>query len=89
MFGTPAPVTFHTPPGGDDVSQRTATTLHRLAIQARNRNINGAAAARNWGISRQTWSDLINGRHWPAMTTLAALITALIEPAPGQRNATR
>ena len=89
LFGTSAPVTFHTSRGGDDISQHAAATLHRLAVQARRRGINGAAIARKWGISRQTWSDFITGRHWPAMTTVVALTTELLEPATDQRNATR
>jgi hypothetical protein len=76
-FGSPGPVTFHTPPDGDDASRHVAQGLHALAVALRTANINGAQTARNVNVSRQTFSDLLTGRHWPAMTTVIAAITAL------------
>ena len=76
-FGSPGPVTFHTPPDGDDASRHVAQGLHALAVALRTANINGARTARNVNVSRQTFSDLLTGRHWPAATTVIAAITAL------------
>jgi len=76
-FGSPGPVMFHTPPDGDDASRHVAQGLHALAVALRTANINGARTARNVNVSRQTFSDLLTGRHWPAMTTVIAAITAL------------
>ena len=85
-FGHDPDVTFRTPPGGDDTSRHVAEVIHRLVVSVRRQRINGSQVAARWGMSRQTWSDVLNGRHWPSMTGVAAIVAALTGHAHRNNN---
>jgi hypothetical protein len=77
-FGIDPSARFVMAPWGDDPSLRVARLLHSLVVAWRSKpGLSGAAAARRWGISKQTWSRTILGERWPGETMFIALVTEL------------
>ena len=77
LFGYQKIVRFVTPPGGTETSRQAAEVLHHLAVAALTKRVNGTQVATKWGFSKQAWSDLLNGRHWPSTTLLIAMMHEL------------
>lgn len=77
LFGHDPTATVAIPDGGDERSCAVALAVHQLACRVRAARINGAAVARTWGFSRQTWSDVLLGRRWPGVVVLVAILSAI------------
>jgi hypothetical protein len=79
------------PPGGDEVSARTARIQHQLVVvwNGQTPRPSGAALAREFGFSRQTFSRCRLGQQWAGQTVLCAVIDALqqLAGAPGRMAA--
>lgn len=87
-FGQPVAVEWSVPPGGDLVSLRVARTQHRLVVSWRGRaaQASGAAVARRYGFSRQTWSRTVLGERWAGETVLVALVETVAQAPPPLRS---
>jgi len=79
LFGSVRPVARVVPAGGDEPASRVAWVQHRLVVQWRQcpGRRSGAAIAREFGFSRQTWSRTTLGERWAGQTVLTALLLAL------------
>jgi hypothetical protein len=88
-FGTDPHLDFRVPAGGDDVSMKVARVQHQLVSAWRHQpgTPSGAALARGFGCSKQTFSRTVLGHRWAGETLLAALLHAL-DPATPPRPAT-
>ena len=76
LFGQDPQATTTVPNGGDNTSMEVAHITH-LCVSAWRHNshkTSGAALARRFGFSRQTWSHVTRGHRWPATTVLTAML---------------
>lgn len=80
-FGIDPKAVPRIPPDGDQRSCEVAWLEHRLLLawRARPGRASGAALARRWGISRQTFSRVVLGQRWAGETCLALLLVHLRE----------
>lgn len=85
-FGRDVSVRWVVPAGGDEVSLRVARLQHELVVAWRVGGArSGAATAREFGFSRQTWSRITLGERWMGETGAVALVTA-IRSSAGSRG---
>jgi hypothetical protein len=75
-FGRDPKLTFHIPPGGDDRSMEIARIQHQLVLGWRLSPgaPSGAALARRFEFSKQTFSRAVLGQRWMGETVMAALL---------------
>ena len=78
LFGHDPTATVVIPDGGDERSCAVALAVHQLACRVRAARINGAAVARMWEFSRQTWSDVLLGKQWPSTVLFTALVCEVV-----------
>ena len=80
-FGIDSRALFVVPAGGDHVSMEVARLLHQcfVAFRRAGRSSSGAALARRFGFSKQSWSAAAAGQRWPGHTIVIALMIALNE----------
>jgi hypothetical protein len=83
-FGRDPTLVFQVPPGGDARSREIALIQHQLVLGWRQRPDapSGAALARRFGFSKQTFSRAVLGQRWMGETVMAALLYAVRRPAP-------
>lgn len=79
LFGEAHDARFTCPADGDRVSLEVSRMLHVCVCAWRRapHRRSGAALGREFGFSRQTWSDVTRGNRWPGHTVLIALISSL------------
>jgi hypothetical protein len=75
-FGQDPKLVFRVPSGGDDRSMEIARIQHQLVLAWRRRPDApaGAALARRFGFSKQTFSRAVLGQRWMGETVMAALL---------------
>ncbi|MDA8358140.1 MAG: hypothetical protein M0Z95_18025 [Actinomycetota bacterium] len=78
-FGVSSEGTTVVPSGGDEVSAEVARLQHHLVLAWRRAGCrpSGAAVARRFGFSRQTWSRTMLGERWMGETLMTALISSI------------
>ncbi|WP_395153819.1 hypothetical protein [Ilumatobacter sp.] len=90
LFGEADNAEFNCPNDGDTTSLEIARMLHICVCAWRrsSQSCSGASLARQFGFSRQSWSDVTRGHRWPGHTVLVALLSGLNQ-APRSDNAQR
>lgn len=75
-FGRDPQLAFQVPSGGDDRSMQIALIQHQLVVGWRQHADapSGAALARRFGFSKQTFSRAVLGQRWMGETVMAALL---------------
>jgi hypothetical protein len=78
LFGEDRHADFAIPADGDEPSLAVARVLHDCICLWRHgdRPPTGAAMARRFGFSRQTWSHVVRGYRWPGHTVFSAIVIA-------------
>lgn len=78
-FGQRRDSATHVPEDGDEISRTIADLVHSLVVTIRSSDEvpSGAAIARRFGFSRQTWSSVTRGERWPGHTVFTALVVAI------------
>jgi hypothetical protein len=81
LFGEVIDAEFAMPDGGDEASMEIARTVHLCfaALRHAPASASGAALARRFRFSRQTWSATSRGLRWPGHTVLIAVLVGLRE----------